>query len=32
MREGTDKREHDPLGAAALGQVVVCDRDPLDGA
>jgi hypothetical protein len=32
MREGTDKREYDAFRAAALSQVVVCDRDPLDGA
>jgi hypothetical protein len=32
MRERTDKREHNALSAAALGQVVVCDRNPLDGA
>jgi hypothetical protein len=32
MREGTDKREHDAFRAAALRQIVVCDRGPLDGA
>jgi hypothetical protein len=32
MREGANKRKHDPLGAAALGQVVVCERDAFDDA
>jgi hypothetical protein len=32
MREGAHKRQHHPLGAAALRQVVVCERDPFDDA
>ena len=32
MREGADKRQHHALGAAALRQIIVCERDPVDDA